>query len=322
MALKTIELSFGYDRRKSVFEDLTTTVEPGVVTALVGPNGSGKTTLLRLFADLVKPRSGKILLDDEPIGVLDADDRSRRLAYLPARSEVAFPYALRTVVGFGLYAMGRDPGGAAVDEALDRVDLLDRAGDPFGILSSGQQQRATLARVLLQLDAAKSGRLDLEGQYLLADEPTSAMDPKHALEAISQLKRLARSGCGVLVVMHDLPTASRVADHAIVLNERGQVAGVGPAFTALDPGLLEGVFGVGFQRYRYVGTSENQVPEVIVPTALRTRRDDGEPPASGPTPPPGPAPSPASGATGHLPAKAPFAWEQSTPDAPGSERGR
>jgi iron complex transport system ATP-binding protein len=154
---------------------------------------------------------------------------------------VAFAYPVRRVVAFGAFAAGGD-GSAQADAALARVGLLARAEEPFHHLSAGQQQLAALARALVQLGGGPGER------YLLADEPMAAMDPAHARLAAGLLRELAGSGVGVVVVVHDLTLAARLADRAVLLDGRGRVRASGPAREALTPEGLEGVFGVPFAR--------------------------------------------------------------------------
>jgi iron complex transport system ATP-binding protein len=167
-------------------------------------------------------------------------ERAARIGYVPQRPSLAFAFTVRQVVRLGLFASGRADGGAA-DAALRAVDLAGRADEPFGVLSVGQQQRATLARVLAQLH----GR---PGPIILADEPVSAMDPRHALETMTLLRSIAAAGGSVLVVLHDLTLALRWSDTALVLDSDGRLIADGPSAESLDPAVLEGVFGVRFER--------------------------------------------------------------------------
>jgi iron complex transport system ATP-binding protein len=130
----------------------------------------------------------------------------------------------------------------AVDAALARVDMLAQADVPFAHLSAGQRQRVTLARALAQLELACEGT-----RVLLCDEPVSAMDPRHALEAMSLLRDLAvRKGVAVGVVLHDLSAALRFADDAVALGADGRVLAAGLAAEVLRAEVLERLFGVAF----------------------------------------------------------------------------
>src|SRR5262245_49033699 len=135
MPLEADKLSFSYRAGRPVLSGVTLTLEPGAITAVVGPNGAGKSTLLRLLLGLLRPTAGRVLLDGAPIQQIPARQRARALAYVPQRPSVAFAFTVREFVALGRYAAGGpdDPDAAAA--LLPRVDLADRADDPFPILS-------------------------------------------------------------------------------------------------------------------------------------------------------------------------------------------
>lgn len=208
-------------------------VRPGRVTAVVGPNGGGKSTLLRVLAGVKRPNEGVVCLDSRPLGDFSPRERARRIALVAQQPEVAFDFDTRTVVGFGPLGSGgsRD----AVDRAMDRLALDDLARVPFGALSVGQRQRVSLARAVAQID----GR---EGALLLADEPIAAMDPRHAADAMLMFADLARAGVGVVVVLHDLTAAARIAQDVVLLAGDGRCAGCGPADEMLSQATLSRLF--------------------------------------------------------------------------------
>jgi iron complex transport system ATP-binding protein len=99
-----------------------------------------------------------------------------------------------------------------------------------------------LARALVQTEHASAPA------YILADEPTSAMDPRHAILTSNLLADLSRAGHAVALVAHDLMLASRLASHALVLDAMGRVAAFGPSPDTLTPAILDPVFDVRFTR--------------------------------------------------------------------------
>lgn len=229
-----------------VLRGLTASFEPGSVTVIVGPNGAGKSTLARAALGLIAPRSGRVTLDGLDVARLRGHERARRLVYVPQRSEAAFAYKVRDLVGMGRYAAGEASTGdanEAIVRALARVELADRAGDSYGELSAGQQQRVTLARALVQMEIPLQSKA--HGTLaLVADEPISAMDPRHALCALELFQEIARAGAAVAVVLHDLSLAARVADRAMVLSHDGLVAFEGEARSTLTAEKLGPVMGL------------------------------------------------------------------------------
>lgn len=241
MPLVATSLQHAFADRVPVLAGVDLAVEPGSVTAIIGPNGSGKTTLLRILAGVLAPARGTVTLDGEPIGSLAPAARARRVAYLPQKPMLAFAFSVRAVVSFA--RPGLSPTSEAVASTLECVGLADRADEPFGVLSAGQQQRVGWARALCQLDAARD-----RPRYLLADEPTSALDPAHVLWSISTLASLAQSGVGVVAAVHDLSLAARLADRVLLLGPSGEPIAHGPADEVLQEQPLARAFGTRFVR--------------------------------------------------------------------------
>ena len=266
------DCTFAYDR-EPVLRGVTLGVTPGRVLVLAGPNGAGKSTLLKVLAGLVEHPSA--LLADKPMHAWSPRERADRIAYVPQVPSVAFGFSVRDVVAFGL-PEGIDPARAtsAVDAALDQVGLRVVDRKPFAHLSAGQQQRAALARALVRLclptaraGAPASPTQDLWGKALLADEPTSAQDPHHAVRTVWLLRSLAARGAAVVLVMHDLSLALRTADGAMLLACDGRIAAQGPVAGVLTPPRLRSVFGVDFALAQTPGgalaliAGENQASE-------------------------------------------------------------
>ncbi len=241
MPISAKELSFRYSKGPLVLDRISCTIASGSITAIVGPNGSGKSTLIRLLAGLRTPESGTMTLDGQDLASITAKDRARSIAFIEQRPNLAFDFATGRVVEFGVHAQADDRN--RVDDALERFELAELASKPYGHLSVGQQQRVSIARAWVQVAHNPSG-------YLLADEPCSAMDPKHTQSAMAQLKSLAESGIGVGVVIHDLTSAARWADRAIVLDAHGRIAGQGAAESILTDEVLSSVFEVQIRRHQ------------------------------------------------------------------------
>jgi iron complex transport system ATP-binding protein len=243
MFLAAEHLCFAYRKSRPVLEDVSLGLPAGSITAIAGPNGAGKSTLLRLLLGLLHPASGAAKLGDTAVASLPHRERARRMAYIPQRTSLAFAFTVREYIALGRFAAGAAERPEAIARAMKWADIEDRADDPFPLLSAGQQQRATLARALAQLDTPAE-----RPKALLADEPVSAMDPRHALHTMAILRELAARGHAVAVVLHDLTLAARFCDRAVLLNDHGQVAAAGLVEESLIPGTLGEVYGVPFQR--------------------------------------------------------------------------
>jgi len=252
MVLRAEQVDFAYRRGRPVLRGVGIDLPTGAMTAIVGPNGSGKSTLLRLLLGILEPGAGRVLLEGRPIHQFSPRERARRIAYVAQRPRLEFGFSVRQAVGLGCFATGSADG--TVRAALTQMDVLDLADEPFALLSVGQQQRVALARALAQLRAgAVPGAL-------LADEPTSAMDPAHVVHAMETLTRVAGQDHAVGVVLHDLGLAARYAHRVLVLDATGRVAGAGSADQTLVPERLEPVFGIAFERVRRDGRDIAIVP--------------------------------------------------------------
>ncbi len=219
---------------------------PGKLTALIGPNGSGKSTLLRLLMGSLRPAAGSVLMGSDATCRMNPRKRARSIAYIAQRPDAAFAYRVSEVVALGRLALDTtaNEDHRAVEAALELMELAQFADRPLTALSVGQQQRVAIARAIAQLDHSHSKALP---RILLADEPTAALDPKHAAHTLSVLQNLAiEDHITVVVVLHDLQSALRYADDALLMDQ-GRAVAQGPASEIITPGILEPVFAIGFE---------------------------------------------------------------------------
>ena len=223
---------------KAVLNSVSAACAPGLVTAVVGPNGAGKSTLLDCLAALRRPDAGRVTLDGRVLRNLPSRERARRIAYLPQNAEIAWAVSGRTFVGLGrtpyVGAWGlATEDRAAVDRAMAATGVESFADRVVSTLSGGERARVLIARALAG-----------DPQWLLADEPLAGLDPGHVLDACDLFRRLADDqGRGVVLTLHDLDAALRVADRVIVLAE-GRVLADGAPVEALSPAVLKAAYSV------------------------------------------------------------------------------
>lgn len=204
----------------------------GEVTAICGPNGAGKSSLLSCLAGLLPTVSGAVTLEGAPMAAIHPEARARAVGYLPQTPEVAWDVSVQTLAGLGRlpWRTGRAEDSAAVDAALEALDLARFAHRPVSQLSGGERARALLARVLAGTP-----------HWLLADEPLANLDLAHQLALLSHLRACAGQGMGVVLVLHDLALAMNHADRVVVLDQ-GTIAADGPPELALGQAVLEQVW--------------------------------------------------------------------------------
>jgi iron complex transport system ATP-binding protein len=229
LALEAVSLALG---GQPVLRTVSFALPKGRLVALVGPNGAGKTSLLRAIAGLVEI-SGTVIAAGERIDTLPRMRRARAIAYLPQGHQVHWPLSARDVVALGRFPHGLvDPAdlppdhAAIIAAAMARTGTTALAGRAIHSLSGGERARVMLARVLA-----------VEAPILLADEPTTALDPHHQLAVMEGLRAEARHGTLVIAATHDLGLAARLADEVILLAE-GQVAAIGPPSAVFTPERL------------------------------------------------------------------------------------
>lgn len=217
-------------------QDVSLTLVAGRVTGLIGMNGSGKSTLLKTILGLIRPQTGSV----QVAGGTPAAARKRGLvASVPQSEDVdwAFPVSVRDVVMMGRYGhMGptrraRAADRAAVDEALERVELTSLADRQIGQLSGGQRKRAFVARGIAQ-----------NAGILLLDEPFAGVDKKSEATIVRLLRELAADGRTVLVSTHDLHALPTLADDAVLLLR--SIVFQGDVTSALLPVNLARAFGL------------------------------------------------------------------------------
>jgi iron complex transport system ATP-binding protein len=227
---------------RALVQDATLDLRAGEVLGLIGPNGAGKSTLLRMLAGLDRPDRGKIVLQGRPLGQWMARERARCIGYLPQHFTPHWDYRVEELLRLGLdRTQGGMAGLASLAAQHGLEGLLDRR---WSSLSGGERGRALAAAVLAPAPPV-----------ILADEPAAALDIGQAAALMALLRGRAREGAAVAVVVHDLSLAGRWCDRAVVLGA-GRIRGEGPVPAIFAHGLLEEVFGVGFERLRAADGSQ------------------------------------------------------------------
>ncbi|TPL24278.1 heme ABC transporter ATP-binding protein [Mesorhizobium sp. B2-4-10] len=228
--------------RKGIVAGVDFEVRPGEISAIVGPNGSGKTTFLKALSGELA-HTGRIAINGRELSTITPVEAATLRAVLPQATTLSFPFTVREIVRLGLVG-GRSGVLPGEDErlperALARVDLDGFAGRFYQELSGGEQQRVQLARVLCQVWAPV---LDGKPRYLFLDEPVSSLDIKHQLIIMNIARDFARTGGGVVAILHDLNLTAMYADRIFVMH-RGRLAATGSPQDVLSDDLIERVFG-------------------------------------------------------------------------------
>ena len=220
-----------------VLRSVTFAAHAGRVTALIGPNGAGKSTLLRVMAGVLRPDAGSVWIGPAELTALPAQERARRIAYLP-QHEAAHPFTALETVLMGRYPhLSRFALEGAKDRRIARAAMARTETGRFerrqlDHVSGGERQRVLLARSLAQ-----------RARALLLDEPVAGVDLRHRLAIMEALRADAAAGAAVLVALHDVALAGRYCDRLGLLANGTLVAEGAPA-DVLTPQRFRDVFGV------------------------------------------------------------------------------
>jgi len=241
-------LSYSYSGAPLAVCDIGVSIEPASLTAVIGANGSGKSTLIRMFAGLLRPALGQILLDGIPLEDWQPRKRAREIAYMPQATVAAFPFRVLDVVlsrrtpHMPYFGMESRQDRERAMEALESTGAAHLADRSVTVLSGGESQMVVLARALAQ-----------EPRLLLLDEPSTSLDLKHRAELMRTLARLRKQrGLSVIMITHDLQLAASLFDQMVALRN-GEVAAQGSPDQVLQAPLLSEIYGDPNVRAQRVG---------------------------------------------------------------------
>jgi iron complex transport system ATP-binding protein len=203
---------------KWICRDLQLRIHAGERWAVLGPNGSGKTTLLHTLAGLRPAQDGEIILKGRHLNAWQSRERARLLGILLQHYDDPFPSTVMETALIGRHPhLNRWQGEGGDDrerarKALQVMDLTGFASRPIATLSGGERRRLAIATLLTQ-----------DPRILLLDEPINHLDLYHQVHALQLLARLAtKEARALLMVLHDITSAVRYCDHALLLFGEGE----------------------------------------------------------------------------------------------------
>jgi iron complex transport system ATP-binding protein len=241
-------LDYAYPRGPMVVRDVNMSVPEGSLTAVIGANGSGKSTLIRMFAGLVRPAAGQILLGGVRFHDWEPRLRAREIAYVPQSTMTAFPFQVLDLVMSGrtprtskfFFESSRDAELSMA--ALETAGAAHLSARPFTSLSGGERQMVILARALAQ-----------EPRLLLLDEPSSWLDLKHRADLMRTLARLRETRrLSAIMITHDLQMTGSLFDQVLALRN-GTVIAQGKPDEVLRDHLLRDIYGDPSVRSQRIG---------------------------------------------------------------------
>jgi ABC-2 type transport system ATP-binding protein len=219
VAIQTQDLCKSYGGKSKALDGLSITIEDGLSVGYLGPNGAGKTTTMRILTGLIRPSSGKAMIEDWDI-VKDSRRALSIIGYVPEVPEFYGALTPTETLSFlgGLRGMNRGDLRERIPEVLSTVGLEEKSGVSIAGFSKGMKQRLALACGLLH-----------GPRILMLDEPTSGLDPRGRVEIREVLKSLKTSETTLFVSSHMLTEIQEVCSHVAIIN-RGRML----AFDSID----------------------------------------------------------------------------------------
>ena len=257
--LKVENVSLGYGET-TIVKDLFLEFPKGKITAIIGPNGCGKSTLLRGVSRLLKPLNGDFTLDGKPTHEYSMKGFARMVGLIPQH-----PIAPEGITVADLVSRGRYP----YQGLFKRNSAEDDEAVAWALeateLSGGQRQRVWIAMALAQ-----------ETDILLLDEPTTYLDLAHQVELLDLLSDLnEQRGTTMIMVLHELNLAARVADYLVAMKD-GSIVAQGEAHEVLTRENLHTIFSLKAE----VADPFNDGSVVVVPHPRRASAATGSAVAS------------------------------------------
>ncbi len=236
--LGVVSIAKSYDKR-SVLSDVSLSVAQGEVVGLLGPNGAGKTTCFYSIMGLVKPDSGRVMLNGEDITRLPMYRRAiLGLGYLPQETSIfrGMTVEQNIMSVLEMAEPDKDTRAARLDKLLDEFGLERLRTSPAMALSGGERRRCEIARAL----AANPS-------IMLLDEPFAGIDPISISDIRDLVKDLKQRDIGVLITDHNVRETLEIVDRACIIYG-GQVLFAGsPEDLVADPNVRRLYLGEGFE---------------------------------------------------------------------------
>jgi iron complex transport system ATP-binding protein len=217
------EITFTYPTgKKPVMQNFSLGIQPGTLTAILGPNGTGKTTLIHLALGWLHPARGKVYLNGKELSAYSRREMGQWMGLVPQNETTPFEYSLLEYVLLGrtpylspLAMPGEEDVQIAAQKLAD-VGLADLQRRSMPSLSGGERQLVLVARALAQ-----------QPKLLFLDEPTSHLDLSNKLRLVQVLRQLQLQGVTIVFSTHEPDVASALATHMVLMRE-GQVLQTGP----------------------------------------------------------------------------------------------
>lgn len=236
MEIRKLDFSYG---DSEFIKNLSGKIEKGKITTILGPNGSGKSTLLNLLINQIKPKCGKIMLDNKDIRQMRVKEIAKKIAMVHQQNTAPSDISVERLVRFGrmpyqtMLSSYDEEEEEIVEWALKVTNLESMAHKRVGQLSGGERQRAWIAMALAQ-----------KSEILFLDEPTTYLDIFYQIEVLSLVRKLNNEyGMTIVMVLHDINQAMQFSDNLIIMS-KGKICYEGPVNNGITEDRLMQVYGI------------------------------------------------------------------------------
>ncbi len=224
------EVAFGYDRETEVLKGISLNIQKGDVIAVLGPNGAGKTTFVKHAIGLLKPKRGRVLVNERDTREASVAEIASTLGYVfQSPSHMLFAPTVQAELAFGPKNLKHKPEAIEIQvrEALETVNLAEREQDAPLSLSFGQQKRVSIAAILA-----------MRSKILVMDEPTAGQDYKNYMNFMDVILQMPAFDA-ILFITHDVDLAAIYANRVILVADGRVQADGKPEAVLADTELLK-----------------------------------------------------------------------------------
>lgn len=216
MLLQVEDLSFYYKKNKQIFSQANFCLKAGDILTIIGPNGAGKSTMLNCLVNLLKPKSGRVLLENKNIEQMEAQEISKYLGYVPQINIPTYGFLVKEYIAMGraskinFFSKPKQKDYQLVERAMNKMEISHLANKPYTEISGGERQKAAIAKVIVQ-----------EPKLIILDEPTAYLDYGNQYKTVKLINSLAAEGYAVIMTTHQPEQALLLDDYTAIIDKKG-----------------------------------------------------------------------------------------------------
>ena len=227
----------------SILRNVSLEIKGGEILSIIGPNGSGKSTLMKVLAGDIIPDSGSVIINGKNLNDIEISSRAIVRSMMSQTQNIVYDFDVREIIEMGWLESSTSQANGHFENAIKLISnecgidhLLKRK---FNSLSGGEQRMVHFARTLLQSNELQK---NLQ-KYIFFDEPTANLDIKRELNILNVIRKKAKEGFGIFVVLHDLNLAYNFSDRIILIKD-GKISKMGDPNEVFDDDILSEVYEV------------------------------------------------------------------------------